>query len=129
MFIDNVNSYYYHLFACCMTTSLHLPEGQISKSMTSEVKHSRLKNQPFSWQKACDRALKHKLTNAIHLARTNIDYQIKYPNECRDNPEHKILKECHHEAFKRIMKDHEKMLVNTMTPVVIRPKRLSKNVK
>ncbi len=90
------------------------------------MKHSRLRQRGFNWKKATDRALKHQYTRAIHLARCNPDYQIKYPSECRENPESLVLPECHVEASKRILHDHEKILKNSLVPTVDRPKRLSK---
>ncbi len=90
------------------------------------MKHSRLKQRGFNWKKATDRALKHQLERAIHLARCNIDYQVKYPNECRQNAENRVLFECHVEAHKRILECHEKILKNSLVPTVDRPKRLSK---
>ncbi len=86
------------------------------------IKHSRLHSSGFTWKKACARALKKQLYRAEQLARTNITYQIKYPNECRDITPGK----CHPEAEKRILADHEKILQNSMVPTVERPKRLSK---
>ncbi len=86
------------------------------------MKHSRLHSSGFNWQKATTRALKHQLYRAEKLARTNITYQLKYPNECRDNTSGK----CHPEAEKRILEEHEKILKNSMVPVVDRPKRLSR---
>ncbi len=80
-----------------------------------------------SWHHCCKRALEHKLTRAIHLARTNIDYQTKYPNETRDNPEKKVLNHCHIEAKKRIIIEYEKILTNAQIPLVDRPKRLNRN--
>ncbi len=103
------------------------PEAQIiPQSVAGGMKHSRLKQRGFNWKKATTRALQHQLTRAIHLARCNPDYQIKYPNECRDNPESKILAECHVDAQKRIIDSHEKILKNSVVPVVDRPKRFSK---
>jgi len=80
----------------------------------------------FNWHKATHRALEKQLYRAIHLARTNIDYQIKYPNECRDNPTGKKLEHCHPEAQKRILKEHEKILMLAIVPDVDRPKRLNR---
>ncbi len=93
---------------------------------TGSPKHSRLISSGFNWQKATDRALKHQLQRAIALARTNLDYQTKYPNECRENSERKVLLNCHTEAEKRIVELHEKILKNSLVPTVDRPKRLSK---
>ncbi len=80
----------------------------------------------FTWKKHCDKALKHAENRAIHLARCNPDYQIKYPNECRDNPENKVLPCCHPEAKKRLLEKHEKILQLAIVPPVDRPKRLSR---
>ncbi len=80
----------------------------------------------FTWAKQCEKALQHKETRAIHLARTNPDYQMKYPNECRDNPEKKVLTCCHPEATKRILEEHEKILRLSIVPDVERPKRLNR---
>ncbi len=53
---------------------------------------------------------------SIHLARTNIDYQIKYPNEVRNNPEKKILLQCHPEAASRIHHECEVYQSKNMQP-------------
>ncbi len=79
----------------------------------------------FNWKKACARALEKQLYRSIHLSRTNQDYQIKFPNECRDNPNG--LSKCHPEAQKRLLKEHEKILRLSIMPTVIRPKRLNRN--
>ncbi len=96
------------------------------KEHSHVIKHSRLENHPFTWPKATQRALKHALTRSIHLARTNTDYQIKHPNECRDNPDNKVLAHCHPEAEKRIIKDQAKIIERAFQPSVERPKRLSR---
>ncbi len=88
------------------------------------MRHSRLKSRGFTWQYACERALKKQLYRSIHLARTNTDYQIKYPNECRDNPNGE--NKCHPEAEKRIIKEHAKILEKAIVPRVERPKRPSR---
>jgi len=66
------------------------------------------------------------LYRAIHLARNNVDYRIKYPNEARDNPNSEIRKECHKEAHIRILKDHKHMLEHNITPTVDRPHRFNR---
>ncbi len=78
------------------------------------------------WQIHCEKALKKKLYRAIHLARTNPDYQIKHPSECRENPENKVLLCCHPEAEKRILKEHETTLRLAVMPTVDRPARLNR---
>ncbi len=79
-----------------------------------------------NWPYCITRALQHKKYRAIHLARTNIDYQIQHPNETRDNPEKKVLTHCHKEAEKRIIEEHEKMIRLAIIPTVERPKRLNR---
>ncbi len=79
-----------------------------------------------SWTHRADIALKHKLQRSIDLSRTNLDYQIKYPAETRVNPMKDRLLECHPEAKKRIVREHEKFLRGSVVPAVIRPKRLSR---
>ncbi len=80
----------------------------------------------FNWPKVTNRALLHQLQRAIDLARCNPDYQIKYPNECRNNPDHKVLHDCHPEAKKRICDEHEKIIKLAAVPDVERPKRLNR---
>ncbi len=78
------------------------------------------------WQRQCRKSLEKQLYRAIHLARTNIDYQLEYPSEVRANPEGKVLLECHPEAKKRIMEKHEKCLKLAIVPSVKRPERLNR---
>ncbi len=80
----------------------------------------------FSWPKQTQKALLHQLQRSIDLARTNPDYQIKHPNECRNNPDRKVLKECHPDARKRICEEHEKILSLATVPDVDRPQRLNR---
>ncbi len=80
----------------------------------------------FNWPDQCQKALEKQLYRAIHLARTNIDYKITHPSECRTNPENKILTECHPEAKKRILDCHEKTLRKAIIPIVDRPKRMNR---
>ncbi len=70
------------------------------------------------------RALKHQLVRSTQLRRINLDYQIKYPNECRDTTLQ--TSKCHPEAEKRIMHDHKKILEKALIPVVERPKRMNR---
>ncbi len=85
-----------------------------------------ISNSGFNWKKATARALKHQLYRAIHLCRTNPDYQIQYPSEIRANPERKLLLHCHPEAEKRILHDHEKILKSAIVPTVERPQRFNR---
>ncbi len=81
---------------------------------------------PFTWKLATARALKHQYQRAIDEARTNITYQVKYPNETRENPDHKVLHHCHAEAKKRLLENHEKILMSSTVPSVERPKRVNR---
>ncbi len=93
------------------------------------VPHSggmRILRKGFTWDKQRKKALKHQYQRSIDLARTNDDYKIKYPNECRENPECKVLKECHPEAQKRLLQEHEKILRLAVVPDVDRPVRLNR---
>ncbi len=79
-----------------------------------------------NWERCITRALKHKMYRAIHLARTNPDYQIEHPSELRNNPEGKVLLHCHKEAEKRIIEQHQKMIKLAIIPKVDRPKRFNR---
>ncbi len=81
-----------------------------------------------SWVHCKERALKHQLTRAIHLARCNPDYQLKFPNESKDNPKKETRRECHKEASIRILQEHKRWLNFTGTPKVKRPSRWNRNV-
>ncbi len=81
---------------------------------------------PFSWTKAIDRHYETELIRAIHEARTNPDYQIAHPNECKNNPDRKILKECHPDAILRIKHECEVRRRNVLPPNVERPARLNR---
>jgi len=84
-------------------------------------------NHTFSWKMATERALQKKLYRAIQLARTNPDYQLKYPQEHKQNPNQKVLDHCHKDAEIRITKEHITILRNSQVPPVDRPKRLNRN--
>ncbi len=78
------------------------------------------------WQKRRRVAIDTQFRRAINLARCNPDYIRRYPQEHKQNPECKILKECHPEAKKRIEKE---MLIKQHShemPQVDRPKRLNR---
>ncbi len=103
----------------------HSPQLQVvNRASMGGIKHSRLKSSGFNWKKATERALRKQLYRARVLSQTNVTYQIKYPNECKDYPDRAI--KCHPEAYKRILEEHEKILKNSMVPIVDRPKRLSR---
>ncbi len=78
------------------------------------------------WHKNQHKHLAKMLYRAIHLARNNPDYRLKYPNEARDNPKLEVRKECHKEAHIRILKEHEHLLESVKVPTVERPQRLNR---
>ncbi len=80
----------------------------------------------FTWEKMQHRAYQKKLYRAIHEARTNPDYQLAHPSECRTNPESKVLSHCHPEAEKRIKRQHSITIRKATVPTVIRPPRLNR---
>ncbi len=73
-----------------------------------------------------ERALKKQLYRAIHLCRTNPDYQLKYPQEVKQNPSKKLLRVPTQEAVKRINHEYEVRVRNNIVPTVERPKRLNR---
>ncbi len=98
-----------------------------ANTLSSTVVGGTQSHQKFNWEMATKRALQHQLTRAIHLARTNSDYRIAHPSECRANPENEIQQHCHPEAKLRIIKIHLKTLEHSQVPAVIRPKRMNRN--
>ncbi len=82
-----------------------------------------------SWHHSLHKALDHKLYRAIHLARTNQDYRLKYPAEVRANPQGLVLTECHKEAAIRIQKVHDLLCKRTFVDPVDRPKRWNRQVE
>ncbi len=62
-----------------------------------------------------------QLYRSIHL-RNNVDYRIRYPNECRNVEIGKI----HPDAKIRILKEHKHQLEKSMVPIVERPPRLNR---
>ncbi len=81
---------------------------------------------PTFWHKYEHKHLEKMLYRAIHLARNNLDYRNKYPNEARDNPKLEIRKECHPEAKIRILKEHVKCLEKAKVPIPVRPARFNR---
>ncbi len=102
--------------------SFPTPKPSYSKRASTDLPVSVARG--FNWPIQRQKALKHQFQRSIDLARTNIDYQVEFPNECRDNPDHKNT--CHPEAKKRLIKKHEKILANAVVPPVDRPTRLNR---
>ncbi len=67
--------------------SAHPKEGT-SVTPSGKLNHHQ---RPFNWKMAKNRALVKQLQRAISLATCNPDYAIKYPHECRDNPDNKLF--------------------------------------
>ncbi len=78
------------------------------------------------WHKYEHKHLQKMLYRAIHLARNNPDYRLKYPNEARDNPKLEVRKTCHKEAEARILKDHMHMLEKAKVPTTATPARFNR---
>ncbi len=76
------------------------------------------------WEKHREKGLNKRLQRSIHQARTNIDYQIKHPNEKPASGQ--IKKEPHADAKKRIQDQQIKILKNSNVPTIVRPKRINK---
>jgi len=98
------------------------------KEVTSATPSGKLNHlqHPFNWKMATKRALELQLRRSISLATCNPDYKIQYPNECRDNPENKLTHNCHPEAEKRLLKDHQAILAKSLVPTVERPQRMNR---
>ncbi len=71
-------------------------------------------------------AIETQYERAINAARCNPDYQRKYPQEHKSNPECKILKACHPDAKKRIEKEMLIKQRSSVIPTVERPKRMNR---
>ncbi len=78
------------------------------------------------WHFYQQKHLQKMLYRSIQQARNNPDYAIKHPNEIRDNPTHKLLREPNNEANIRIHKEHIVLLKNQLTPKWETPKRLNR---
>ncbi len=89
--------------------TLHSPEGKLT-----------------FWHKYEHKHLEKMLYRAIHLARNNPNYRLKYPNEARDNPKQEVRKTCHKEAEIRILKEHTQCLDKAKVPVPVRPARFNR---
>jgi len=93
----------------------------------SAHKHSpdSLKDTPSGeltfWHKYEHKHLEKLLYRTIHL-RNNVDYRIRYPNECRNVENGKL----HPEAKIRILKEHKHQLEKSMVPTTERPTRLNR---
>jgi len=78
------------------------------------------------WEKRIRVHEEHAQYRAIHLARCNPDYQRLHPQEAKQNPDRKLLKDCHPEARKRIHEECEKYQRHVHVPTVERPERLNR---
>ncbi len=78
------------------------------------------------WEQKRSNHLFHEEYRAIHECRCNPEYAIQHPNECKNNPECKVLTKCHPDAKERIYKLQEKILKYSNVPTVQRPKRFNR---
>ena len=88
---------------------------------TSDARGGNTTSKLTFWHKYEHRHLDKLLYRSIHL-RLNKDYQIRYPNECKNVKTGEI----HPEAKLRIMKEHSHQLERAQTPSVIRPERMNR---
>ncbi len=103
------------------------PDGEIiHRILSGGMKKSRNIPHGFTWVRERKLAIIKAKQRSISLATCNPDYQVEHPNECRDNPENKLLKQCHPEAAKRIEKKLNLIQKKAMVPAVQRPSRMNK---
>ncbi len=75
------------------------------------------------WGKHIHKALEKQLYRSTRL-RLNIDYQIKYPNECKNI---KSPTDIHPDAKLRILKAHRQLCAQAEVPHWDAPQRLNRN--
>ncbi len=75
------------------------------------------------WGKHIHKALEKQLYRSTRL-RLNTDYQIKYPNECKNC---KSPSDIHPDAKLRILKAHRQLCQQAQVPHWDAPKRLNRN--
>ncbi len=73
------------------------------------------------WHNYEHKHLEKMLYRSIHL-RNNVDYRIRYPNECRNVEIGKL----HPDAKIRILKEHQHQLEHAKVPTTIRPQRFNR---
>jgi len=108
-------------------TSMHHSE-HISHEKVTKLRAQRNIEAGFTWVKQQSKALHHELYRSTILRLTNTDYQIQYPNECRNLQSCDIVTHVHPEALKRITHDHLKRIKMITPPTVQRPVRLNRTV-
>jgi len=103
-------------------------DAHISHEKVTKFRATRLKEQGFTWHKEQSHALEKLLFNTI-LLRANPDYQIKYPNECRNLSSCDTKTHVHPDAKKRITHDFQKKIKQITPPTIDRPVRLNRSVE
>ncbi len=79
------------------------------------------------WEKQITKAQVIVCSRTIHQSRTNPDYIMKHPAECRGNPEKKILSHPHPEAKKRVLHELKLKTSNSFMPATQHFARMNKN--
>ncbi len=99
----------------------------ISHDKVTRLRATRTAQAGFSWHKVQANALT-KLLQISILLRNNPDYQIKYPNECRNLNSCDVKTHVHPDAKKRIVHDFQKKILAITPPTIQRPVRLNRTV-
>ncbi len=99
----------------------------ISHEKVTELRAKRNFEAGFTWVKAQQKALDKKLYRSTVLRNHNKDYQIQFPNECRNlqSCDHKT--HVHPDAKKRITHEHKARILMVTPPKVIRPERWNRS--
>ncbi len=105
-----------------------MTDNHISHERVREARAIRREQAGFSWPKAQKVALEKALYRTTVLRTCNPDYQIKYPNECRNLQSCDVKTHVHPEAKKRIIHDQQVRIRKVTPPIVVRPVRLNRTV-
>ncbi len=80
---------------------------------------------PKFWEKQVHICEEKMLIKSVHQARTNPDYKVKHPAECRDIPKGSLT--VHPEAKIRILKELANRIKSVTPPPVNRPNRYNRS--
>ncbi len=93
--------------------------------MDTTVTDEAILRRPSFWAKQIHICESKKLVKSVHQRRTNPDYKIAHPAECRGNSEGKGL-QVHPEAKIRILKELATKIKSANPPKVDRPSRFNR---
>ncbi len=94
--------------------------------MDTKVTEDGLLSRPLFWAKQIHICEEKHLQKSIHQRRTNPDYKVAHPAECRGNSEGKGLT-VHPEAKIRILKELANKIKSVNPPPVNRPPRWNRS--